>query len=313
MKASGASLLFEQKGLPFKGLDAFFDGLKAGFEDGFVLARRGDALRYFFVIQGKPYIAAVIDGGAARVTSIEDFFSWYRCVETADIEVYKADKKVLLCLLVRIHYSPELSFTTDQMAPEEVIENMEGKGKDAVIAVSDAGGESGLWHFVIFVGGKVAYATLLGEGGVGTEEESPADRLISYIMSADKGTPLLVEIYVDTQITPAADAMAFEDKGITGQYLGFADGLPPASEAVFEAEPPAEPEAGQALEPAFGAEAGSEPELGMTEPDTLPGGESTLNGESTPDGEQTPDVELTPDGALMKTYCRRAQALWSLR
>ncbi|VAW35504.1 hypothetical protein MNBD_DELTA02-551 [hydrothermal vent metagenome] len=292
MKASGASLLFEQKGLPFKGLDAFFDGLKAGFEDGFVLARRGDALRYFFVIQGKPYIAAVIDGGAARVTSIEDFFSWYRCVETADIEVYKADKKVLLCLLVRIHYSPELSFTTDQMAPEEVIENMEGKGKDAVIAVSDAGGESGLWHFVIFVGGKVAYTTLLGEGDVGTEEESPADRLISYIMSADKGTPLLVEIYVDTQITPAADAMAFEDKGITGQYLGLADGLPPASEAVFEAEPPAEPEAGKALEPAFGAEAGSEPELEMPEPDTLPGGESTLNGESTPDG------ALTPDGGL---------------
>jgi hypothetical protein len=249
MKASGASLLFEQKGVSFQAIDAVFEGLKEGFEDGFVIARGCAAsapseaeLRYFFIIQGKPYTAAAIQGqgieATSQVTSIEDFFCWYKSVGVADVEVYKADKKVLLCLLVRISYGPALSFTTADLAPEEVIENMEGKGKDAVIAVSDVAGVSELWHFVIFVGGKVAYTTLLAEDAA-QEVESPADRLISYIMSADKGSPLLVEIYVDTKISPAEDRKEFEEGSITGQYLGAPElevlsGDEPESEATVE-------------------------------------------------------------------------------
>lgn len=244
MKASGASLLFEQKGVPFHSVDAIFEGLKGVLEDGFVIARGKDALRYFFVIQGKPYISAVIEGDKTRVASMEDFFLWYRGEAAADIEVYKADKKVLLCLLVRLNYGPALSFTTDKMAPEEVIENMEGRGKDAVIAVSDAGGDSDLWHFVIFVGGKVAYTTLLSEE---TTDESPADRLISYIMHTAKGIPLLVEIYIDTKIAPAADAKEFEEGSIVEQYLGTT----PEAEAATGLTPEAGfmPEAGIKLEP----------------------------------------------------------------
>jgi len=241
MKASGASLVFEQKAVPFESIDAFFEGLRRTLEDGFVLARSENVLRYFFVIQGKPYVAAVIDDTTARVTSIEEFFLWFRNLKVADIEVYKADKKVLLCLLVRINYNPELSFTTDQMTPEEVIENMEAKGKDAVIAVSDAEGENDRWHFVIFVGGKVAYTTLLTEAGAKTSGESPADRLISYIMGVAGGTPLLIELYIETKIIPAADAKPFEEGSICEQYLGLAAEAV-TDPATAESESPAEPE-----------------------------------------------------------------------
>ena len=75
MKASGTSLIFEEKSVDVQSIDACFDGLKGAMEDGYVLARSGNVFRYFFIIQGKPYTGAVIEGAKSSVTQIEEFFS----------------------------------------------------------------------------------------------------------------------------------------------------------------------------------------------------------------------------------------------
>ncbi|MBI5598416.1 MAG: FHA domain-containing protein [Deltaproteobacteria bacterium] len=217
MELAQAQELASQKGFPFSGLDDFFKNLSGRMKDGYVLATSGDTDRYLFIMDGRPYTAAAIGHGGRQCTPIKDFFAWYKEKGTADIRAFSSDKKLLLCMLVRLNYAPAQSFSTDVVNLEDVVKRMEKQNKDAVMAI---GNEAGQWGFAIFLKGRAVLAAMPRKQGSpsGEEGDTPLDRILLYSYDAPAGKPLSVEIYPETRVTPAGDCAPFPAEGIAGYY-----------------------------------------------------------------------------------------------
>ena len=213
LKLAQASLVTSQKDFPFSGLDEFFRNLDGKLKDGYAAATDGKSFRYLSIIEGKPYSSAAIEGDRRWCADIKDFFIWCREKGQVDIDVFEADKKLLLCMLVKMNYRPSQSFTTDVVNLEDVIKRIKKQGKDAVMAI----GSDGELGFAIFLKGDAAYAALpQKEEGA----ESPLDRLLLYTYSVSADKPLSVEIYTETKVSPAKDSAPFPAGGIATHYVG---------------------------------------------------------------------------------------------
>ena len=118
--------------MPFSELDGLFKKFVDGIPDGYALAKdEKGRVRYLFAIDGKPYAAAAIDREGKRLTKLGDFFSWYKGAGKADVTVFKADKKFLLCILVNLKTEASESFSTDEVNLEDVMKKLETQKRTA--------------------------------------------------------------------------------------------------------------------------------------------------------------------------------------
>lgn len=221
MELANASLVLGQKEFPFSGLDEFFRLVAEKVRDGYVVVKDDGTRHYLFIIEGKPYCGAFY--GAERgperkgCTRIRDFFAWYRERGSADIDVFSSDKKTLLCMLVRLNYTPTQSFSTDVVNLEDVLKRIKKQGRDSVMAI----GSDGRWGFAIFMKGEAVFASLPAKE---ESDATPLDRILLYTYNAPPQKPLSVEIYTETKVTPAEDTLPFPEKGIATHYAGAPHG-----------------------------------------------------------------------------------------
>ncbi len=197
-----AELILEKDSFPFDKLDTLFGKLKDKMTDGYVAARSGDAECYLFIVGDKPYCSALAGGGKGGAGLVRDFFTWYKEQEWVDIEIYKADKKLLLCILVRINFKATQSFSTEMVNLVDVVKRLEKQGKSAVMALEDEEGAGR--GYAMFIGGRAIYVALQGEGAQG----EPLEDLLTYSHNLTDEQVLTVEIYVDTKVAPAEDSKA---------------------------------------------------------------------------------------------------------
>jgi pSer/pThr/pTyr-binding forkhead associated (FHA) protein len=243
MVISSTTPLFQKKAFPFSNLDGLCKKVCSQITDCYVTASDGESTRYLFVIDGKPYAAGVSDSSGKSTTSVKDFFTHYKARGSADIELFKADKKVLLCMLVTFIHKPARTFTTDAVNLEDVVKKLGEEKKDAVISmVSDS-----VYSFAIFIRGQAA-SVYLPDEAEGKPEETPLKRLISYPHRAGEGKPLTVDMYEDTKVVPSPDAVEFPPEGIAAYYT---------KEAAGEKAQP-EKAAGEKAQPEKAAEANIE-------------------------------------------------------
>ncbi len=209
MEGSQIKKIFSEKGYPFAKMDELMELLRREVKEGYVLARRDKERRYLFVIAERLYCGGLVEGKTRKTTSLEEFFQWYEGVERADVSLYSADKKLLLCFLVMLSYSPQQSFTTDRVAFEDVIKKIEQAGEDTIMSLLVEGRLS----FVIFIKGKPVFLFLPGEA---TTEGSPLERLLLYAESQEK--PLSVEVYKDIKVKPSEDSVPLKDESVRSLY-----------------------------------------------------------------------------------------------
>ena len=215
MEISGAKQIYAKTGFNFSGLDELFGKVSADVPDGYIIATSGASTRYLFIIGGELYTTAIAEAGKRGCAPVKDFFTWFADVGTADVKVYMADKKLLLCMLVSVSHNPAQSFTTDIVNLEDAVKMIEKASKDIVISLkSDK--ERG---FAIFINGKAVYVFLPSSGS--GEEGSPLDRLLLYSYNMPPDKYLSVELYDDTKVVPAADSAPFAPGGVK-EYAGAA-------------------------------------------------------------------------------------------
>ena len=215
MEAATSTSIFHKKVMPFSELDGLFKKFAAEVTDGYVLAKdEKGSIRYLFAIDGKPYAAAVVDRIGKRLTKLQDFFFWYKGAEKADVTVFKADKKFLLCILVKLKTDASQTFTTDVVNLEDVMKKLETRKKDCVWAFQAEGN----WGFAIFIKGRPVYVFIPGKKAAGPGE-SPADELISYSCNLPHEKPLTVDIHFDTKVTPVEDSLPFPEQGLASHFV----------------------------------------------------------------------------------------------
>lgn len=212
MPASKTTPLFEKKALPFSELDDLFKKFASELSDGYVTAGDGTSTRYLFVIAGKPYSGAAEDPAGKRITGVKEFFTHYKARGSQDIELVRADRKVLLCMLVTFAHEPEQTFTTDMVNLEDVLKKLDTQENNLVMSLG-SGDKQG---YAILIRGKVAFVSLPGEEEAGGEDEPPVDRLLLYSFKAGEEGPLNVELYMDTKVAPSEDAVEFPEEGGEG-------------------------------------------------------------------------------------------------
>ncbi len=226
MEVSEAKQLFCMKGFPFAEIDELFAKVSAELSDGYVMARDGNISRYLFIIAGQLYCGAIVGPGGRKTTNVRDFFLWYKASDKADICVFRADKKLLLCMLVRISQKPAQSFTTDVVNLEDVVKKIESQEKDIVMGLN----YEKQWGFAIFMKGKAVYLFLPGASEL---EGTPLDRLLLFSYNLPEGHHISAEIFTDTTVVPADDSASLPSEGITAAFI---DEGGQAAVAVAEAE-----------------------------------------------------------------------------
>ncbi|MFZ3072057.1 MAG: FHA domain-containing protein [Thermodesulfobacteriota bacterium] len=215
MEAATSTSIFHKKAMPFSELDGLFKKFAAEVTDGYVLAKdEKGSIRYLFAIDGKPYAAAVVDHAGKRLTKLQDFFFWYKGAGKADVTVFKADKKFLLCILVKLKTDASQSFSTDVVNLEDVMKKLETQKKDCVWAFQAEGN----WGFAIFIKGRPVYVFIPGKKA-GEPGESPADELISYSYSLPHERPMSVDIHFDTKVTAVEDSVPFPKEGLAAHFV----------------------------------------------------------------------------------------------
>ena len=215
MEAAASTVIFYKKAMPFSELDGLFKKFADGIPDGYALAKdEKGQIRYLFAIDGKPYAAAAIDSEGKRLTKLGDFFSWYKGVAKADVTVFKADKKFLLCVLVNLKTEASESFSTDAANLEDVMKKLETQKKDAVWAFQ----AEGSWGFAIFIKGRPVYVFIPGKEAL-KPGESLADKLISYGYGLSRDKPLTIDMHFDIKVTPVEDSVPFPEEGLASHFV----------------------------------------------------------------------------------------------
>jgi hypothetical protein len=144
------------KACPFSELDSLLEMVPSEMHDGYITACNENTTRYLFVIEGKLYCGAVQDPTGKRKTNVEDFFTHYKATGSADIELFKADKKLLLCMLAMFAHKPDQTFTTDIVNLEDVVKKLEEQEKNIVMCLSSDPDSDVKRGYGIFIKGKAA-------------------------------------------------------------------------------------------------------------------------------------------------------------
>jgi pSer/pThr/pTyr-binding forkhead associated (FHA) protein len=207
--------LFQMKACSFSELDGLLEIIPSDMPDGYVTAVDENSARYLFVIEGKPYCGAVQDPTGKRTTNVKDFFTHYKSAGSADIELFKTDKKLLLCKLVRFAHEPDQTFTTDMVNLEEVVKKLADQEKDIVMCLSSDPDTDTKRGFAIFIKGKAAFVSLPEEED---PDRPPLDRLLIYPYTAGQDKTITVEMYENPKVEPAPDAAPFPAEGIATYY-----------------------------------------------------------------------------------------------
>ncbi len=208
MEGSYIKKLFSEKDYPFSKMAELVERLK-GVTDGYVLAKRDKQRRYLFVIAGRLYCGALVEGRTRKTTTVREFFQWYKSVESSDVGIYSADKKLLLCFLVMLSHTPSESLSTEKIALEDVIKKIDASGKDMVMSLLVEGRLS----FVIFIKGRPVFLFLPEDV---SSQGTPLERLLLYVESQEK--PLSVEIYRNIKVRPAEDSISLGDDTLASYY-----------------------------------------------------------------------------------------------
>jgi pSer/pThr/pTyr-binding forkhead associated (FHA) protein len=225
--------LFQNKVFPYAHLDTLFNRVAAEVPDGYITAEGDDTGLYMFVIAGKPYSGAVEDSRGRRTTTIRDFFAAFKALGRAEVKLFRAEKKLLLCMLVRHAHKPTQTFQTDVVNLEDVIKKIEKQERDIILSVCS---EAGCGH-AIFVKGQAAYVSVPEEIEGGDEEPS-LDSLLLYTLEAEQEKrSLTVELYTETKVVPAADSAEFPSEGIVEFFAKEEEGVIPVEAVTGEAEP----------------------------------------------------------------------------
>ncbi|MEK7314488.1 MAG: FHA domain-containing protein [Deltaproteobacteria bacterium] len=215
MEAATSTVIFYKKAMPFSDLDGLFKKFAAEIPDGYALAKdEKGRVRYLFAIDGKPYAAAAIDREGKRLTKLGDFFSWYKGAGKADVTVFKADKKFLLCILVNLKTEASERFSTDEVNLEDVMKKLETQKKDCIWAFQAEGSRG----FAIFIKGRPVYVFIPGKKAL-KPGESPADELISYTYGLPHDKPLTVDMHFDIKVTPVEDSIPFPEEGLAAHFV----------------------------------------------------------------------------------------------
>ncbi len=209
MEGSYIKKMFSEKDYPFSRIDELIERLRRDVADGYVLARRDGERRYLFVIAERLYCGALVEAGTRMPTSVKEFFQWYEEAERADVSLYSADKKLLLCFLVMLSRTPSESFSTDKVILEDMVKKIEQGGEDVIMSLLVEGRLS----FVIFIKGRPVSLFLPEDRGT---EGSPLERLLLYVESLVR--PISVEVYRDIKIMPAEDSILLSDDTLTSYY-----------------------------------------------------------------------------------------------
>ena len=210
MQVTSTTPIFQKQGFPFDQLDGLMKKVASEVPDGFLAASDGKSTRLLFFISGKPYIGAVSDEGGNRTTAVKAFFAHYHSIDTADVHLFKADKKILLCMLVRFAHKPAQTFSTDTVNLEDVVKKIEEQKKDVVLSLKH-GQEYG---FAIFIGGRAAFVFVPGDKST---DDPPLDRLLLYSYNLGEDH-LEVELYTSTKVVPSPDAVDFPEEGMATHY-----------------------------------------------------------------------------------------------
>lgn len=213
MFVSSTTQIFKQADFDINGLDDLFKNIAFEIPDGYLVCHGGGETRYLFFIASKLYTSAVLLKEGARLTSIQEFFFWYKAKGKCNVEAYRSDKKLMLCLLVKMAFKPAQQFSTESISLEDVIKKIDETGRDVVMALQDE--ES--WGFTIFLEGKASYVFLPKRSD--ESEVSPLDQLLVYCYTRGNKTNLNIEIYYDTNVMPATDAADFPEEGVLERYV----------------------------------------------------------------------------------------------
>ncbi|MCK4739482.1 MAG: FHA domain-containing protein [Deltaproteobacteria bacterium] len=215
MHISNTKHIFTKDDFPFASLDDLIRKVTSEVGDGYIMATSGDTVRFLFMIGKVLYTSGLVEEEEGSVLPVKDFFKWYSSQGRADIGVYGADNKLLLCMLVKMAHPPSQSFTTDVINLEDALKMIEGAKKDVIIATKY---ESD-WGFAIFINGKAVFAFL--PNTTDNDDGTPLDRLLLYSYSLPEDNPLSVNIYTETKVIPAPDSSPFPSAGSL-MYLGGA-------------------------------------------------------------------------------------------
>lgn len=213
MFISSTEQIFKQADFDINGLDDLFKNIAAEIPDGYLVCHGGGETRYLFFIASKLYTSAVLLKDGARLTSIQEFFFWYKAKGKCNVEAYRSDKKLMLCLLVKMAFKPAQQFSTETISLEDVIKKIDETARDVVMALQDEDS----WGFTIFLGGKASYVFLPKRND--ESEVSPLDQLLVYCYTRANKANLNIEIYYDTNVMPAIDAADFPEEGVLERYI----------------------------------------------------------------------------------------------
>ncbi len=217
-----AKSIFKKEGFYYSELDDLFSKIASEVNDCYISVKHGASTRFFIVISGEPYSAAVVDASGRKLTHIQDFFNFCEKLDKFNIEAFSADKKLLLCMLVGFAYKPSQSFTTDVVDVDDALKKIKKAGTDLIMILQPGPNTKRGVGFAIFVKGDPAFVFLPKE----TADGSPLHKLLDYCYTLTEGETLSINIYVNTKVTPASDAGPFPVGGITKQYSSVDIGTP---------------------------------------------------------------------------------------
>lgn len=209
-----AKSIFKQEKFKYEELDDLFSKIASEVNDCYIAVHHGNSTRFFVVIAGEPYSAAVVDAAGRRLTRIQEFFDFCNKLEVFNLEAFSADKKLLLCMLVGFAYQPDQTFTTDVVNVKDALSKIQGAGSDLIMILRPGPNTKRGIGFSIFVKGEPALVFLPHE----STETGPLHKLLDYCNSLGEGETLAIDLYNNTKVTPANDAGPFPTTGITKQY-----------------------------------------------------------------------------------------------
>ncbi|HHL39816.1 MAG TPA: FHA domain-containing protein [Deltaproteobacteria bacterium] len=209
MQVPATELVTEKGSVPFADLDDLFRReVEPIISDGYVSAAHKETTRYLFIIGGKPYSAAVESPLGGKTTSIKEFFTFCKTVERVDLRAVKADKKILLCMLVRLGKRPAKEALSDAVNMEDLVRKIEEQAKDIIVVTES---DEGL-GFAIFIRGKAAFVHLPGAG------ETTIEKLLLYCYERGRQRPFKIKVYTNIKVVHAPDSEPFPDEGVATHY-----------------------------------------------------------------------------------------------
>ena len=221
--------LLEAQPCPLSEFDALFTKLtqESGAANGYFLRPHPADARVLFVFNRMPYASGRVAGIDCRLQEIHEFFADYAQQPDAPLSFCTVDKRLLLGLMVLFAYRPSLTFRSDLVQIEEILDVLAEKKIDQILTLRS--GES--WAIAIAVKGEVAYFF----PPAGTEPPSgatPVEQCLAFFQ-ARQAAGVVVELYEETRVKRAGDALLItpESRGeLSSVFLG-------AAQRAHEAEP----------------------------------------------------------------------------